>query len=127
MVTACFELLQKLPDIVNQCLEFAPNAVPREVNAATFVFFTGRLYVCTSSTFAHKLPLCHVILFLAHRVKADDSSVTTLRASLSGTFLQTLPDLVTPLKGHSYLRAAVQRRGQRPPKGSGTDMTGEAT
>ena len=24
-----------------------------------------------------------------------------LRASLSGTFLQTLPDLVTPLKGHS--------------------------
>ena len=25
----------------------------------------------------------------------------TLRASLSGTFLQTLPDLVTPLKGHS--------------------------
>ena len=25
----------------------------------------------------------------------------TLRASLSGTFLQTLPDLCTPLKGHS--------------------------
>ena len=25
----------------------------------------------------------------------------TLRASLSGTFLQTLPDLVRPLKGHS--------------------------
>ena len=25
----------------------------------------------------------------------------TLRASLSGTFLQTLPDLDTPLKGHS--------------------------
>ena len=25
----------------------------------------------------------------------------TLRASLSGTFLQTLPDLVTTLKGHS--------------------------
>ena len=31
-----------------------------------------------------------------------------LRASLSGTFLQTLPDLVTPLKGTLYLRAAVQ-------------------
>ena len=28
-------------------------------------------------------------------------SRSTLRASLSGTFLQTLPDLVTPLKGHS--------------------------
>ena len=26
----------------------------------------------------------------------------TLRASLSGTFLQTLPDLVKPLKGHSW-------------------------
>ena len=26
-----------------------------------------------------------------------------------------------------YLRAAVQRRGQRPPKGSGTNMTVEAT
>ena len=25
----------------------------------------------------------------------------TLRTSLSGTFLQILPDLVTPLKGHS--------------------------
>ena len=44
----------------------------------------------------------------------------TLPASLSGTFLQTLPDLVTPLKG-------MQRRGQRPPKGSGTNMTVEAT
>ena len=52
----------------------------------------------------------------------------TLRAPLSGTFLQTLPDLVTPLKGHSLsLRAAVHRRGQRPPKGSGTNMTVEAT
>ena len=26
----------------------------------------------------------------------------TLRASLSGTFLQTLPELVTPLKGHFH-------------------------
>ena len=47
----------------------------------------------------------------------------TLRASVSGTFLHTLPDLVTPLKGH----AAVHGRGQRPPKGSGTNMTVEAT
>ena len=45
----------------------------------------------------------------------------------SGTFLQTLPDLVTPLKGHSLFRAAVQQRGQRPPKGSDTNMTVEAT
>ena len=53
------------------------------------------------------------------RVKA----LGTLRTSLSGTFLQTLPDLVTPLKASLYLRAAVQRRGQRPPKGLGTDQT----
>ena len=39
----------------------------------------------------------------------------TLRASLSDAFLQTLLDLVRPLKRHSYLRAAVHRRGQRPP------------
>ena len=30
-----------------------------------------------------------------------DKPNTTLRASLSGTFLQTLPQLVTPLKGQS--------------------------
>ena len=40
----------------------------------------------------------------------------TLRASLSGTFLQTLPDLVTPLKGHSLSPRTVHRRGQRPSK-----------
>ena len=35
----------------------------------------------------------------------------TLRASLSGTFLQTLPDLVTPLKGHSLCpRSCPQTR-----------------
>ena len=32
-------------------------------------------------------------------------------------------DLVTPLKGHSL---SVQRRGQRPPKGSATNLTVEA-
>ena len=54
----------------------------------------------------------------------------TLQALFSGTSLQTLPDLVTPLKGRSlslYLRAAVHQRGQRPPKGLGTDKTVEAT
>ena len=48
-----------------------------------------------------------------HRFPATSSK---LRASLSGNFLQTLPYLVTPLKGYLYLRAAVQRRGQRPLK-----------
>ena len=56
------------------------------------------------------------------------NSAVTLLESLSGTLIQTLPDLVTPLKGHTlYLRAAVQQRGQRPPKGSGTNMTAEET
>ena len=32
---------------------------------------------------------------------SDFCACLTLPASLSGTFLQTLPDLVTPLKGHS--------------------------
>ena len=38
----------------------------------------------------------------------------TLRASLSGTFLQTLPDLVTPLKGYSTLRASLSSRFLQP-------------
>ena len=34
-------------------------------------------------------------------VSVDVSIGATFRASLSGTFLQTLPDLVKPLKGHN--------------------------
>ena len=41
------------------------------------------------------------IYFLGLLVKETITVLCTLRASLSGTFLQTLPDLVTPLKGHS--------------------------
>ena len=40
-------------------------------------------------------------------------------------FLQTLQELVSSLKGHSFLRAAVHRRCQRPTKGSGTNKTVE--
>ena len=32
---------------------------------------------------------------------------SSLRVSLSGTFLQILPELVTPLKGHSKLQAVI--------------------
>ena len=45
----------------------------------------------------------------------------TLRASLSGSSLQTLPDLVTPLKGYSLSPRSC------PAKGSGTDKTVEVT
>ena len=40
----------------------------------------------------------------------------TLQVSLSGTFLQTLPDLVTPLKGHF-----LSQRSCPPTKGLGTN------
>ena len=42
-------------------------------------------------------------IFKGHlrREFVHDRVPSTLRASLSGIFLQTLPDLVTPLKGHS--------------------------
>ena len=33
--------------------------------------------------------------------QSEDCMYATLQASISGTFLQTLPDLVMPLKGHS--------------------------
>ena len=65
--------------------------------------------------------------WLGSMAEGDQMLKVALRTSLSGTFLQTLPDLVTPLKGTLYLRAAVHRRGQRPPKGSGTEKTVEAT
>ena len=58
---------------------------------------------------------------------AADKSRRTLRASLSGIFLQTLPDLVTPLKGALFISAQLSTdAGQRPPKGLGTNMTVEA-
>ena len=76
------------------------------------------VYTCTHThTLAHTHAPAKQVWFVVY------THTHTLRASLSGTFLQTLPDLVTPL----YLRTAVQRRGQRPPKGSGTSMTVEAT
>ena len=55
--------------------------------------------------------------------------VYILRASLSGTFLQTLTELVTPLKAGAlfYRRAAVHRRGQRVPRGLATIKTVDAT
>ena len=36
-----------------------------------------------------------------------DKLYHTLRASLSGTFLQTLPDLITPLKGALFISAQL--------------------
>ena len=57
------------------------------------------------------------------------STETTLRASLSGTFPPDSPRTGYATEGARtfYLRAAVHRHGQRPPKGLGTDKTVEAT
>ena len=61
----------------------------------------------------------------AGRVERQDKQ--THHVSLSDTSLQTLLQLVTPLKGYTpYLRAAVHRRCRRPRKGLGT-KTVEAT
>ena len=54
----------------------------------------------------------------------------TLEALLSDTFLQTLPELHGhATEGALFISAqlSMHRRGQRPPKGSGTNMTVEAT
>ena len=52
-----------------------------------------------------------------------------LRASLSGTFPPNPARFGYATEGalDLYLRAAVHRRGQRPPKGLGTDKIVEAT
>ena len=47
-----------------------------------------------------------ILVCRAERGEAHNA-FPTLRSPLSGTFLQTLPDLVTPLKGHSTLRSPL--------------------
>ena len=44
-------------------------------------------------------------LFWKEQISGTERLRATLRAPLSGTFLQTLPELVTPLKGHSSPRS----------------------
>ena len=78
-----------------------------------------------------KQPPCKCCSPMARRVhefvckpmslEAPDKSRTTLRSSLSGTFLQTLPDLVTPLKGHSLSPRSCPPTRSAPPKGLSTD------
>ena len=46
-------------------------------------------------------PLPVTLSSCVHTVSIGDTLRATLRASLSGTLLRTLPDLVTPLKGYS--------------------------
>ena len=59
-------------------------------------------------------------------VRASDTGATaivipwlSLRASLSGTFLQTLPDLVTPLNGHSLSSRSCPPTRSAPSERSG--------
>ena len=61
----------------------------------------------SSSSFPLVLPVRRfvvrllLVLILCVLIRLLYVGVLALRASLSGTFLQTLPDLVTPLKGYS--------------------------
>ena len=67
-----------------------------------------RIHHTLSIAFRHRPPNSAITsydaveeaLYLSPRTCLPKSPLT-LRESLSGTFLQTLPDLVTPLKGHS--------------------------
>ena len=53
---------------------------------------------------------------------------SALQTSLSGTFLQTQPELVLPLKGHYLvLRTAFHWHCQHPLQSFGTEQTAEAT
>ena len=64
---------------------------------------SGTFLQTPSIAFRH-LPPNSEHRFLALSSKLRDlfpAPSSKLRVSLSGTFLQTLPDLVTPLKGHS--------------------------
>ena len=65
-------------------------------------------------------------LFISVQLSTDAVSalrkvwvLITLRASLSGTFLQTLPDLVTPLKGHSLSLRSCPPTQSAPSEGFG--------
>ena len=54
------------------------------------------------------------------RRNSERGGMYTFRASFSGTFLQTLPELVTPLKGNSFISAQMSiPRRQQPTKGLG--------
>ena len=55
----------------------------------------------STSRVSAKVLLCLILPHVAHITFCVSAKLfLTLRASLSGTFLQSLPDLVTPLKGH---------------------------
>ena len=61
----------------------------------------------STSRVSAKVLLCLILPHVVHITSCVSAKVfLTLRASLSGTFLQTLPDLVTPLKEHSIFISA---------------------
>ena len=61
-------------------------------------------------------------IFVYCEGQSHKDNITPLASINSSTFLQILPELVTPLNGWGtlYLRAAVHRRCQHPPKALGT-------
>ena len=70
---------------------------------------------------------CYLGVILDDQLNGKLILTVTLRAPLSGTFLQTPPDLVTPLKGHSLSPRSCPPTRSAPLKGLGTNMTVDAT
>ena len=118
--------------IINITTETASLAA--KISLCAVIVYNHRLGRCKWRYNRSIKPAPEEALFISVQLSTDAVSalrkvwvLITLRASLSGTLLQTLRDLVTPLKGYSLSLRNCQRRGQRPPKGSSTSMTVEAT
>ena len=114
---------------IRSCFRKKKNGKREHHHAYGFCFDHGSRYipVCRCNTSISLIPhhlILHLLLLLPDRLivprcrsahaicslsresmargtRPAGSGQGTLRASLSATFLQTLPDLVTPLKGHS--------------------------
>ena len=92
--------------IANQrAVERRTNLVSRErMHAGAFIIMNVTVARCTTQLTPSTVPvLTHAVsprLGLAH-CWSSCLVLASLRASHSGTFLQTLPEMATPLKGHS--------------------------
>jgi len=90
----CFYLKSSLP-------RYSPLSALVDVT----VFLAARVALACTLLLPVSLWL---VVCCCHCRCAEIKSTPTLRAPLSGTFLQTLPDLVTPLKGYSLFSYATE-------------------
>ena len=76
-----------------------PDLIARQFHSAP-VSIVGWPW-CSVQTVQRSELVCRLSYAVGRDSHTRHIHSATLRASLSGTFLQTLPDFVTPLKGHS--------------------------